>query len=196
VRAAPTAPTAPTAPCCTSARRRHVISAHPSRPRRHGRTALLVAAATAGLDQASKVLALQTLDRQVRLPVLGDWFGLQLAFNPGTVMSLGSGNTGVLTVVAVIAVVALGIGAARARSVGWAWAIGLVWGGATGNLLNRLFAPPAFGRGHVTDFLAYGHLFVGNLADVALGLGAVLAAWLLMRSALEDAPHDGASRDS
>ena len=59
-------------------------------------------------------------------------------------------------------------------SAGWAVAIGLVWGGAVGNLLDRLFAPPGFGRGHVTDFLAYGNLFIGNLADVALGAGVIV----------------------
>ena len=36
--------------------------------------------------------------------------------------------------------------------------------------------PPAFGRGHVTDFLAYGNWFIGNLADVALGAGVVVLA--------------------
>lgn len=49
-----------------------------------------------------------------------------------------------------------------------------VGGGAVGNLLDRLFAPPGFGRGHVTDFLAYGNLFIGNLADVILGVGIAL----------------------
>ena len=41
-------------------------------------------------------------------------------------------------------------------------------------MLDRLFSPPGFGRGHVTDFLAYGNWFIGNLADVALGIGAVI----------------------
>ena len=71
--------------------------------------------------------------------------------------------------------------ATRARTVGWAVAIGLGWGGAVGNLLDRLFAPPEFGRGHVTDFLAYGNLFIGNLADVILGFGVALGVLLYLR---------------
>ena len=128
------------------------------------------------IDQGSKALALAELSEDDRIPLLGDWLGLQLAFNPGTVMSLGSDSTWLLTVIATAASIALLIAAARTRSAGWAVAIGLVWGGAVGNLLDRLFAPPGFGRGHVTDFLAYGNWFIGNLADVALGAGVVVLA--------------------
>lgn len=56
-----------------------------------------------------------------------------------------------------------------------------MWGGAVGNLLDRLLAPPGFGRGHVTDFLAYGNLFIGNLADVILGVGVALGLLLYLR---------------
>ena len=52
----------------------------------------------------------------------------------------------------------------------------VILGGAMGNLIDRLFAPPAFGRGHVTDFLAYGNWFIGNFADVALGAGVMVLA--------------------
>ncbi|WP_277951702.1 signal peptidase II, partial [Microbacterium lacticum] len=81
--------------------------------------------------------------------------GLQLAFNPGALLSLGSGATWLLTLLGVAATAVLIIGATRARTTGWAAGIGLILGGAIGNLIDRLFAPPAFGRGHVTDFLAY-----------------------------------------
>ena len=56
----------------------------------------------------------------------------------------------------------------------WGVALGLVLGGAVGNLVDRLVNPPSFGQGHVTDFLAYGNLFIGNLADVALGAGVIV----------------------
>lgn len=143
--------------------------------------ACAVAAGAVLIDQGSKALALAQLSEDDRIPLLGDWLGLQLAFNPGTVMSLGSDSTWLLTVIATAASIALLIAAARTRSAGWAVAIGLVWGGAVGNLLDRLFAPPGFGRGHVTDFLAYGNLFIGNLADVILGVGVVLGLLLYLR---------------
>ncbi len=128
------------------------------------------------IDQASKAAALSTLSEDERIPLLGDLLGLQLAFNPGALLSLGSGVTWLLTLLGVVATVLLIVAATRARSTGWAVGIGLILGGAIGNLIDRLFAPPAFGRGHVTDFLAYGNWFIGNLADVALGAGAIVLA--------------------
>jgi signal peptidase II len=98
-------------------------------------------------------------------------------------MSLAADATWLLTAVAGAASIALLIAATRARTVGWAIAIGLVWGGAVGNLLDRLLAPPGFGRGHVTDFLAYGNLFIGNLADVILGVGVGLGLLVYLREA-------------
>src|SRR3546814_10796113 len=80
-------------------------------------------------------------------------------------MSLGSGSTWLITLIAAAASVGLLLAATRARTAGWAVVIGLIWGGAVGNLLDRLFASPGFGVGHVTDFLAYCNLFIGNLAD-------------------------------
>lgn len=126
------------------------------------------------IDQGSKAAALNFLNEETRIPLVGDVLGLQLAFNPGALLSLGSGATWLITLISVVAVVVLIIAASRARTAGWAIGIGLVLGGAVGNLTDRLFAPPAFGRGHVTDFLAYGELFIGNLADVALGAGAIV----------------------
>lgn len=132
------------------------------------------AAAVVLVDQVSKAAALTFLNEQTRIPLLGEFLGLQLAFNPGALLSLGSGATWLITLVSVAAVAVLVVAAFRARTVGWAVGIGLILGGAVGNLIDRLFSPPAFGRGHVTDFLAYGELFIGNLADVALGAGAIM----------------------
>lgn len=143
--------------------------------------ACLVALAMAVVDQGTKAVALAQLSEQERIPLIGDLLGLQLAFNPGTVMSLGSSSTWVFTVIGIVAVIALFYAAWRAPSALWAVAIGFVWGGAIGNLIDRLFAPPGFGHGHVTDFLAYGNLFIGNLADVILGFGVALGVLLYLR---------------
>ena len=138
--------------------------------------ACIAAAGVVLIDQASKAAALSTLREDERIPLLGELLGLQLAFNPGALLSLGSGATWLLTLLGVAATVVLIVAAARARTTGWAVGIGLILGGAIGNLIDRLFAPPAFGRGHVTDFLAYGNWFIGNLADVALGAGVIVLA--------------------
>ncbi|WP_298943421.1 signal peptidase II [uncultured Microbacterium sp.] len=138
--------------------------------------ACIAAAGVVLIDQASKAAALSSLSEEERIPLLGNLLGLQLAFNPGALLSLGSGATWLLTLLGMAATVVLIIAATRARTTGWAVGIGLILGGAIGNLIDRLFAPPAFGRGHVTDFLAYGNWFIGNLADVALGAGVVVLA--------------------
>lgn len=136
--------------------------------------AALVAAGIVVIDQTTKAAALATLSEEARIPLLGDLFGLQLAFNPGAIFSLGSGFTGVITLVGVGAVVWVLLAASRARTANLAVAFGFILGGALGNLIDRVFSPPGFGVGHVTDFLAYGNLFIGNLADIALGIGVVL----------------------
>ncbi|MBT9605030.1 signal peptidase II [Microbacterium sp.] len=142
--------------------------------------ACIVAAAAVLIDQLSKALALSTLSDRKRIPLIGDAFGLQLAFNPGAVLGMGSGATWILTVIGVAAVAGLFVMAARARTIGWATGVGLVLGGAVGNLIDRFMSPPGFAIGHVTDFLAYGRLFIGNLADVFLAAGAIALAVMLM----------------
>lgn len=143
--------------------------------------AFAVAGATVVVDQVSKAVALAQLSTTERVPLLGDLLGLQLAFNPGAILSFGSGATPLLTTVGVVATVVLFVSAVRSRTTWWAVGIGFVLGGAIGNVLDRLFAPPGFGRGYVTDFLAYADLFIGNLADVALGVGAVILVIGLLR---------------
>ena len=148
--------------------------------------ACVIAAVVVLIDQATKAAALSGLSTEQRIPLLGDLLGLQLAFNPGAILSLGAGFTGLLTLLGVGAVVVLIVAAARARTGWWAVGIGLILGGAVGNVIDRLFSPPGFGVGHVTDFLAYGNLFIGNLADVALGAGVIvlgLNIWIRHRRA-------------
>lgn len=156
-----------------------------------------LAGITAGLtvlvDQGTKANALSGLSPSERIPLLGDLLGLQLAFNPGAFLSLGSNMTWVLTTLGVVATALLGIAAWRSRTPGWAVGMGLVLGGAIGNLIDRLFFYPAFGRGYVIDFLAYGNLFIGNLADVALGVGGgvlLLTLWRQRRHRRATAQHD------
>lgn len=157
------------------------------RIRRFG-AAVIAAGAVVLVDQGTKALALNSLSAESRIPLLGDLLGLQLAFNPGAVLSFGAGVTGVITTLGVAATVLLVVAAARSRNTCSAVGLGFILGGAIGNLIDRLFAAPAFGVGHVTDFLAYGNLFIGNFADIALGIGAIVLVVGLRRA------HPGKSR--
>jgi len=81
--------------------------------------------------------------------------------------------TWVLTIVTAGAVLFVGWFALRARTRGRAILLGLLLGGAATHLGDRLFRAPGFGRGEVVDFIDYGHLFVGNLADLVI-VGSVI----------------------
>lgn len=133
------------------------------------------------LDQATKALAVARLARGETVSLLGDLLQLQLTRNPGAAFSFATGMTWVLTLVAITVVVVVARSARRIGSLSWAVALGLLLGGAAGNLTDRLLREPGFGRGHVVDFIAYGDLFIGNIADVAIVSAAVLVVLLGLR---------------
>jgi signal peptidase II len=70
--------------------------------------------------------------------------------------------------------------ARRLRSLGWAVALGLLLGGAIGNLIDRLFRSPGVFRGHVVDWIQVPHFAVFNAADSAVTLGAVIVGCLAL----------------
>lgn len=133
------------------------------------------------LDQLAKLWAEQNLTEGERTPLLGDLLGLTLLYNPGAALSLATGMTWIFTVAAVVVSVVVLRVANRIGSVGWAVALGLLLGGALGNLGDRLFRAPGPGRGHVVDFIAYGDVFVGNVADIAIVVAAGLIVLLSLR---------------
>lgn len=143
---------------------------------------LVVALAVLAVDQLTKVVALDTLGggRVVRL--LGDFLSLRLIANAGAAFSVGAGRTWVVTVVAVVicGLVLVQIQRGVTHRV-WAWTLGVLLGGALGNLGDRLFRAPGFGRGHVVDFIDYNGYFIGNVADIAIVAAAVVVAWLSLR---------------
>lgn len=132
-------------------------------------------------DQASKIIALEQLEPGVYHPLLGEWFGLRLVFNPGAAFSLATGMTWIFTIAAVVVTVVIIAIAPRLRSYAWATGLGVLLGGNLGNLVDRLFREPGFARGHVVDFLSYGGWFIGNVADIAIVIGAPMIAVLMMR---------------
>lgn len=154
-------------------------------------TLLVVAALTLAADQASKAWAVRALADHLHRPLLGDLFGLQLIANSGAAFSIASGQTWVLTLVAVAIGVFVVAQARRIRNRWWALSLGLILGGLLGNLWDRLVRPPSFGQGHVVDFLDYGGLFIGNVADIAI-VGSACAMVLLSLLAI---PFDAARAD-
>ena len=149
--------------------------------------AIVVGLLTVAIDQATKQWALSSLGDGARRPLFGDLLGLELHFNPGAAFSFLTGSTWIFTAVAAVVVVALPLWIRRTSSRPWTITLGIVWGGAAGNLIDRLFRQPGVGRGHVVDFIAYGRWFIGNVADVALVLGIAVIVVLTWFSV----PFDG-----
>jgi signal peptidase II len=140
-----------------------------------------VAAAVFALDQLTKWWAASTLADGVPRPLIGTWLQAHLAYNAGAAFSVGTSYTIGLSLVAVVVVIACLRISRRLGSLGWATAIGLLLGGALGNLTDRIFRAPGPFRGHVVDFLQLPHWPVFNLADSAICSAAALFVILTVR---------------
>ncbi|TQJ23338.1 signal peptidase II [Micromonospora sp. A202] len=140
------------------------------------RAVVLIAAVVLAADQLTKYWAESALSDGQTITVVGELLQLRLVYNPGAAFSIGAAYTWIFAVFAAAAVVAVTVVARRVMSRAWAVALGLVLGGATTHLLDRLFREPGFARGHVVDFIDYAGFFVGNVADIALvvGVGVVM----------------------
>lgn len=130
------------------------------------------------VDQLTKALAVRWLTPAQPVDLVGSVLQLRLIRNPGAAFSLATGMTWVLTVIAVVVVVLVIRSSRHLGHRGWAFALGLLLGGALGNLTDRLVRAPGPGRGHVIDFIDYGGYFVGNTADIAI-VGAAILVGLL-----------------
>jgi signal peptidase II len=151
------------------------------------RRALAVLATTALLavvvDQVVKELSTKNLTEGEPVSILGGLVHLSLLRNSGAAFSLGSGYTWVFPLVTIAVVTWIAVLSRRLRSTPWALALGLVLGGALGNLIDRLFRAPGFLHGHVVDMVSlfgpYAQYFaVFNVADSCLSVGVVLAVLL------------------
>ncbi len=78
----------------------------------------------------------------------------------------------------------------RLGSAWWALALGLLLGGALGNLTDRLFREPSFGMGHVVDFIQLPNFAIFNIADSAVVSAVVIICILTLRGiALDGSRH-------
>lgn len=137
-----------------------------------------VAALGYGLDQATKAWASSALDPARPKQLVGSLLQLHLTSNPGAAFSIATNATWVLTIIAIVVIVATIFIARRLRSKPWACALGLLIGGALGNLTDRFVRAPGGGKGHVVDFLELPHWPIFNVADCCVVGAACLIALL------------------
>ena len=145
----------------------------PARGRALRAVLYLVAAAVVVIDQVTKQIAVAVLEGEPRVPVLGDLAGFLFHRNDGAAFGMGSNATWVFTIIALVVFVAILWAGRRLGSRAWAWALGLLLGGLTGNLIDRLARPPEFFHGAVVDFIDL-YFFVCNVADIAITGAAAL----------------------
>ncbi|WP_409332718.1 signal peptidase II [Trujillonella humicola] len=164
------------------------------------RLLLGIAVAVLALDLVTKLLVVATLDRGEDVRLLGGALYLTHARNTGAAFSFAEGFTVVFTLIAVVVSVVIVRVARRLFSLGWAVALGLVLGGAVGNLVDRVFRDPGPLRGGVVDFISVfgpgGEFFpIFNVADSAITCGGVLGALLALRGIEFDGSRTGSSRE-
>jgi signal peptidase II len=133
-------------------------------------------------DITSKALVVAHLRPDQPVHLIGNVLMLWLTRNPGAAFSVGTGETAVFTVIAFGVVIYIARTARRLYSLGWAVALGLLLGGAAGNLGDRIFRAPGLFRGEVVDWIAVTRYYpIFNLADSAIVCGGILTVILAMR---------------
>lgn len=159
------------------------------------RTLAVLAGGVLALDVLTKVVSVAFLEGAGPIKLFGGVLYLTFVRNPGAAFGLGEGMTWVL------ALIALGVAgfifwiSRNLRSEKWAVGLGLVLGGAVGNLVDRLFREPGPMRGHVVDFLSlfdpYGRVWpVFNVADMAIiGGGVTIIVLALLQHDYDGTVH-------
>jgi signal peptidase II len=166
--------------------RRESLLAGAARPR------LGLVAATAlgalGVDVVTKVIAVGLLVPGQRVPLIGDHVACALTRNSGAAFSWGVAYTIELTLMVGAIIAVLAWRSRRVVSPMAAIAMGLVLGGAAGNLADRMFRAPGPLRGAVVDFLAIGWGPIFNAADVCVISGVLLLTWRQLAAAGSSTP--------
>ncbi|WP_254812762.1 signal peptidase II [Streptomyces cavourensis] len=126
------------------------------------------------LDLVSKLIVVARLEHQPPIDIIGDWLQFRALRNPGAAFGFGEAFTVIFTIIAAGVILVVIRLARKLYSLPWAIALGLLLGGALGNLTDRIFRAPGVFEGAVVDFIAPKHFAVFNLADSAIVCGGIL----------------------
>jgi signal peptidase II len=145
------------------------------RSRRYAAAAFAVGAAVCSLDVVSKIVVVADLAGRPPMTLLGGLITLQLYRNAGAAFGVGPSFTAMYALIAAAVLAAILRVSGRLQSWLWAVALGLVLGGAAGNLADRLFRSPGPMRGWVIDWIKLPYFpETFNIADSALTVGVAL----------------------
>lgn len=157
---------------------------------------LAIAAAVYALDVVSKAIVVATMHYGQPINLLGPALKLDYTRNPGAAFSIGEAYTIIFTAIAVGVIVVILRLSRRLFSVPWAIALGLLLGGALGNLTDRVVRAPGLLRGWVVDFIELPHWPIFNLADSAICVGGALMVLLAFRGLHPDGTDERALREA
>jgi signal peptidase II len=156
------------------------------------RASLLIGAAVFGLavilDQISKWIVLETIGpngSRDAVTIIPGVLQFKFVRNTGSAFGLFQGNSDILKVLAIVAVVGLFAYYVRTARHDWivSLALGLQLGGALGNIIDR------FRHGYVVDFIDFPRFPTFNIADSAITVGVILLMYaVLFRDAGTDKP--------
>jgi signal peptidase II len=145
---------------------------------RHGRSAgvlFAVAGVVWGLDRLSKLWVEHSLAGRAPITLIPGVLDLRFTTNPGGAFSLGQRTPWIFVGASILVSVAIVATAFRQTNIATSLALGLILGGAIGNLTDRIVRGPGL-SGHVVDFVDFHVWPIFNLADSAIVVGAVLLA--------------------
>jgi signal peptidase II len=144
----------------------------------------VVAAIVLILDQLTKWWAVSALDTR-DIDVV--WtLRFHLSYNTGMAFSAGQDWGPVIGVVAMVIIVVLLLNIRRDGGRFTDISVGMVVGGAVGNVVDRLFRSPGWLRGGVVDFIDFQWFPIFNVADMGITVGGVLivlSSWWTTRQA-------------
>jgi signal peptidase II len=159
------------------------VTAAAERPRGKRRIVALFAVAVVAylLDLGSKMLVVAKLEHHAPIEIFGDVLKFEAIRNPGAAFGIGEAFTVIFTIIAATVIAVIARLARKLYSLPWAIALGLLLGGALGNLTDRIFRSPGVFQGAVVDFIAPAHFAVFNLADSSIVCGGILIVLLSFR---------------
>ncbi len=161
-----------------------------AQPKRRIGVLLSVALLVLAADVVTKVIVVKELSNRTPVRLLGGFLKLTESRNPGAAFSLGTSLTLLYSAIAITVIIVILRTSRRIRSLPWAITLGLLLGGATGNLTDRIFRSPGLFRGWVVDWIEIPHWPVFNLADSAIVCGGILAVLLSARGLHLDGQRD------
>ena len=143
------------------------------------------AAVVLALDQLTKHLVVTNLAGRPPVDLIGEVVQLRYTTNSGGAFSLLTGAPLFFGIMAIVIVGGIIYASRRAKPLSLLVVLGLVLGGALGNLTDRLLRDEGLLRGEVVDFVKVGWWPVFNVADSCVVVGGILLAILLGRAERE-----------